>query len=245
VSITKQELFLVDEKRRSTVDIVVEKIKELLIKQQIAPGEMIPSEQVLADGLKVSRGSVREAMKILSAFGIVDIRRGDGTYISTPANEKLFDPLLFQILVQDRDYESLIEIRQLLEEGILRLLIKKAGDEELEQISRCIAEFERVLKSKESTTEECNALDLKYHQMLGDFSHNGILNSIYHFIIEIFSPTINSKQPGVIAVHRELHEALITRNEDAALQAIRKHTEIWVNANLRPPTDAPAIAAVD
>lgn len=233
MSVSKHELFSIEERRTSTVDVVVEKIKELLIKQQIAPGEMIPPEQALAEGLKVSRGSVREAMKILSAFGIVDIRRGDGTYISTPSNEKLFDPLLFQILVQNRDYESLIEIRQILEEGIIRLLIKKASDEEMEQLSLCIAEFERTLKNKKSTVEECNAMDLRYHQMLGNFSHNGILNSVYHFIIEIFSPTINSKRPGVIDVHRELHEALVARSEEAALSAVRKHTEIWVNMNLR------------
>jgi len=223
-----RELFSIDAKPPLTVDIVVNRIKQLLIEQKIAPSEMIPSEQVLAQELKVSRGSVREAMKILSAFGIVDIRRGDGTYISTASNKRLFDPLLFQILVQDRDYHSLIEIRQILEEGIIRLLVKTAQDAELEILSGCFAELERLLINSKSSIQDCNNMDIKYHQLMGKYSHNSILDSIYSFVVELFSPTINSKQPGVIDIHRELHNAIIQRNEPDALNAIVKHTKFWV-----------------
>ncbi|MDR2376184.1 MAG: GntR family transcriptional regulator [Treponema sp.] len=234
----KHHLFSVEEKRPTTVDVVVNKIKELLIEQKIAPSEMIPSEQALAEGLKVSRGSVREAMKILSAFGIVEIKRGDGTYISTASNTRLFDPLLFQILVQDRDYQSLIEIRQILEEGIVRLMVKKATDEEFEMLSTVIKEFEKVLSLRKSTIQECNAVDLKYHQLMGQFSHNTILESIYYFIIDLFSPTINSKQPGAFEVHWELHNALFARDEDRAVEAIKKHTQVWVDFNIHKENGA-------
>jgi DNA-binding FadR family transcriptional regulator len=228
---SKNHLFSVEEKRPTTVDVVLNRIKQLLIEQKITPSDMIPSEQALADGLKVSRGSVREAMKILSAFGVVEIRQGDGTYISTASNKRLFDPFLFQILVQDRDYGSLIEIRQILELGIIKLLVKKAQDEEFRVLSETITEFERLLAKPESATGDCNALDLKYHQLMGQFSHNTILESIYNFIIELFSPTINSKEDGVLEVHRELHEAIIARDEDKAVGAILKHTRIWVESN--------------
>jgi DNA-binding FadR family transcriptional regulator len=235
--IIMQELFAVGEERPTTVDVVVNRIKHLLIEQKIAPSEMIPSEQALAEGLKVSRGSVREAMKILSAFGIVDIRRGDGTYISTASNKRLFDPLLFQILVQDRDYHSLIEIRQILEEGIVRLLVQKASDDELAELGRTLAEFEQLLKNRRSSAGDCDALDLKYHQLMGKYSHNTLLDSIYNFIIELFSPTINSKQPGVIEIHRDLHSALVSHDEEGAVKAIWEHTRIWVECNLVKDTE--------
>jgi DNA-binding FadR family transcriptional regulator len=228
----KDHLFSVEEKRPTTVDVVVNRIKQLLVEQKISPSEMIPSEQALAEGLKVSRGSVREAMKILSAFGIVEIKRGDGTYISTASNKRLFDPLLFQILVQDRDYQSLIEIRQILEEGIVRLVVKKAGDGEFEMLTGVIKEFEKLLSQRKSTIQECNAVDLKYHQLMGQFSHNTILENIYYFIIDLFSPTINSKQPGAFEVHGELHKALVARDEDRAVEAIKKHTQVWVDFNM-------------
>ena len=221
-------LFSIPEKHPTRVDIVLNRIKQLLIEQKLRPEEMIPSEHIVAENLKVSRGSVREAMKILSAFGIVDIRRGNGTYISTASNKRLFDPLLFQILVQDRDYHSLIEIRQILEEGIVKLLVKTAQDAELDILGKCYVELERLLTNSKSSVQACNSMDIEYHQLMGKFSHNSILDSIYSFIVDLFSPTINSKRPGVIEIHRELHNALMQRNEQDALAAITKHTKFWV-----------------
>ena len=75
---------LFNEKRNSgsAVDYMLDSFRKLLITRKLKPGDLIPSEGALAESLGISRGSIREGMKILSAFGIVDIRRGDGTYIS-------------------------------------------------------------------------------------------------------------------------------------------------------------------
>jgi DNA-binding FadR family transcriptional regulator len=226
-------LFGVQEKRLSAVDVVVDSIKQLLIVQKLSPGEMIPSEQVLAEKLMVSRGSVREAMKILSAFGIVEIKRGDGTYISNASNKRLFDSLLFQILVQHRDYQALIEIRHLLEVGIVQLLVEKAGDEELRVLSQTMSEFERVWATPGIEISEINAVDLKYHRQMGKFSHNTIVESIYGFVYELFSPTMNSRPQNVIQVHRQLQDALEKRDKQAAVAAIDRHTQIWTETSLR------------
>ena len=65
-------------KRESAVDIVVNSIKQLLADKKLLPGDKLPNELEISEGLGVSRGSVREAMKILSAFGLIDIRVGNG-----------------------------------------------------------------------------------------------------------------------------------------------------------------------
>ena len=72
-------LFERNDRRQSAVDIVVNNIKQLLIDRKLKPGDRLPNELEISEGLCVSRGSVREAMKILSAFGLVDIRVGNGT----------------------------------------------------------------------------------------------------------------------------------------------------------------------
>ena len=74
-----EDIFAIQDSRPSAVDVVIEKIKELLIERKLSPGEMIPSESVLAESLKVGRGSVREALKVLSAYGVVEIKSGAGT----------------------------------------------------------------------------------------------------------------------------------------------------------------------
>ena len=75
----------------SAVDLVIDSIKSILIHKKILPGDLLPSEQALAESLGVGRGSVREALKILDAFGIVEIIHGDGTYIATSANKKILN----------------------------------------------------------------------------------------------------------------------------------------------------------
>ena len=75
-----QELFRAN-KRESTVDIVVNNIKKLLIERKLKPGDRLPNEVEISEAMNVSRGSVREALRILTAFGLVESRVGTGTYI--------------------------------------------------------------------------------------------------------------------------------------------------------------------
>ncbi len=221
-------MFAVNGKRLSSVEIVVEKIKELLIKQKLKPGDMIPSEMVLAENLQVSRSSVREAVKILSAYGIIEIRRGSGTFISTASNKRLFDPHLFQILVQERDYHSLTQVRDLLEEGVVQLVVENADEEDFILLEDAMQELLGELNKKDISREKANQYDLQYHQLLGKFSHNPIVENIYNFIIELFAPTINPIHEGVYEAHKNLHQAIMDRDANKAVECVKYHTSIWI-----------------
>lgn len=224
------KLFEVEENRPSAVLVVIDKIKELLIDRRLQPGEMIPSESVLAENLRVGRGSVREALKILSAFGVIEIRRGTGTFISSASNRRLFDPALFQILVQERDYKVLTQVRELLEVGIVKLVIQSATPEDLAELDEAallfLAEL-TVLNASESTAKN---YDIQYHRLLGKFAHNAIIENIYAFVIELFTSTINPIHQGVFEVHRDLHRAIMEHDEDAAIEAVIRHTAIWIES---------------
>ncbi len=194
-----EDIFRVREGRPSAVEWVIEKIKELLIDQKLSPGDMIPNEISLAESLKVGRGTVREALKILSAYGVVEIKQGHGTFVSSASNKRLFDPpQLFQILVQDRDYKSLTQVRQLLEEGIVKLVIESASDEELALLDQSMKEFQKELTSDQASAQKAGALDLHYHRLLARFSHNSIVENIYTFVIDLFTKTINPYMRGLM-----------------------------------------------
>lgn len=225
------DLFTVEDSRPSAVFVVIDKIKELLIEQKLKPGQMIPSESVLAESLKVGRGSVREALKILSAYGVIEIRRGKGTYISSASNRRLFDPFLFQILVQERDYTILTQVRRILEEGIVKLVIQSATDEDLEQLQIAATRFLTELSQSNPSPEKAKQLDIQYHTLLGRLSHNPIIENIYDFIIVLFASTINPIHEGVYEVHRNLQQAIMTKNENKAVEVIAQHNEIWIQAH--------------
>lgn len=222
-----KDLFLVDQERKSAVEVVIDRIKTLLIEKKLKPGDLIPSEHVLAESLRVSRGSVREAMKILSAFGVIEIRRGAGTYISNSDNQKIFDPLLFKILVNGSDHIELIEIRNMMEMGVIQLIMRHAGDEEFEQLDEVMDEFSRAVQVQ-GTEDLGNTLDLRYHRLLGQMTHNAIVQSIYNFIIDLFAPTIDSRR-GYEA-HLQMHKAIMERDEQKALDMVSAHTETWKQA---------------
>ncbi|MGB4438130.1 MAG: GntR family transcriptional regulator, partial [Sedimentibacter sp.] len=112
------------EKREVATDIVVKTIKRLLITKKLVPGDKLPSETELSQMLNVSRGSIREAMKTLSAYGIVKIKRGDGTYIADTTDGILFDPLLFRLIISQGDVNELKELREMIELGIIKLYKK-------------------------------------------------------------------------------------------------------------------------
>jgi DNA-binding FadR family transcriptional regulator len=225
-----ENIFAVDESRPSAVDVVIEKIKELLIANKLSPGDMIPSESSLAESLKVGRGTIREALKILSAYGVVQIKQGHGTFISSASDKRLFDPLLFQILVQDRDYVSLTQVRKILEEGISKLVIEFATEEELAVLDEAMGNFLEELDMSEPSESRASKCDIRYHRLLAHFSHNSIIENIYTFVIELFNKTINPIHEGVREVHSGLHKAIMARDVNAAVLEVQRHTEIWISA---------------
>jgi len=222
-------MFAVSNSRPSAVDGVIEKIKELLMERRLSPGDMIPNETSLAESLKVGRGTIREALKILSAYGVVEIKQGHGTFISSASNKRLFNPQLFQILVQDRDYKSLTQVRELLEEGIVKLVISSATDEELGQLQASMEVFLAELAKADVSHTKAGEYDLRYHLMLAKYSHNSIVENIYTFVLELFAKTINPVHKGVDDVHRRMQKALMERDMEAAVQAVRDHIQIWIS----------------
>jgi len=170
-------------------------IKDSLLSQQIMPGEKLPSEMELAKLLSVSRGSIREAMKILAAFGIIEIRRGDGTYVTKDFEGKvIFDPLLFSFILSQPAFDELKELRLMLEKYIVRLAIKNETDEDLVNLKACNLELKNLKHNQnDMNNEEVNELlecDLKFHYMLAKMAKNKLIERIYLFVLEYFKPYI-------------------------------------------------------
>lgn len=215
----------VKKEKRSNVDLVIERIKTLLIEQKLAPGDLLPSENVLSENIGVSRGTIREAMKILSAFGIVEIRRGDGTYIATSANRKIFDPLIFSLIITKKDSEELIQLREMMEIGVINLIINNATDEELEELQAAYLHMEAISQAGVDDLEQLNACDLQFHRVMAKLTKNHLVENMYNFVIDIFAPTINAYY--ALDVHKKLLDAIVARDRERATNIEHEHTTIW------------------
>ena len=218
----------------SSVDFVVSSIKELLLNRHVLPGDRLPAETELAKLLSVSRGSVREAMKILSALGIVEIKRGDGTYVSNRGGEIIFDPLLFSLIASQPRFSEIKELRLILEKNVVRLAIQNASTEEIQAVRECFEKMQVLRTSGEKREDVLLACDLEFHTRLGQACRNVPLETVYRFVMEFFKSYIAeslrkhtdpSKESS--DAHRKILEAVEQRDVPGAERAVEESMEVW------------------
>ncbi len=212
---------------RSTVDTIVDTIKSMLRQRKLRPGDLIPSESELADTLGASRSSIREAMKVLSALGVVDIRRGDGTYVGSGSKSRLLDPVLFNLLVSTPEMDELVELRVMVETGIVGLVIRHAGAADIARLEAAYGALEEAAASGDRA--RLLESDLAFHATMGRASGNRLVETVYAFVIELFAPTMRAGR--WLEVHRRLLDALRSRDLREAVAAVEEHDEIWRSLN--------------
>lgn len=225
------------QERVSSVNVVINSFKELLLEKKLVPGQRIPSEMEIANGLGVSRGTVREALKILSAFGIVDIKVGNGSYIAQEAKDVAIDPLLFSFLLVDLEIEPLSEFRRLIEYDIIQLIFKHRDEnsEERSLIEKKFFELEKMCNSElgSYSSEEFFQNDMEFHRLLGAAAKNPMAKRVYDFILDLLSHTIKlshqHQKMGSLAfkTHKKIVDAIKLSDLDLAYEAINHSVDVW------------------
>ncbi|HEY8889914.1 MAG TPA: FadR/GntR family transcriptional regulator [Clostridium sp.] len=225
----------IPQNKESAVDVVINNIKRLLLTKQLLPGDRLPNEMDLAKSLAVSRGSIREAMKILSAFGIVEVKQGDGTYIATSLGTALFDPLLFSFILAEPDLEELAEFRQIMEIEVIKLIIKNADEDALKKIEHAYLEMEQKVKNAEIDPTSLTKSDLNFHAALGNATKNKLIEKTYEFIVKFFEPSIEKTHENqkyglnALHIHKEILDCLKEKNLDKAIKAIENSVSVWID----------------
>src|SRR5215212_9830282 len=108
-------------KRSRIYEHIVQQIRVLIEDGRWGPGTQLPPERELAERLRVSRTSVREALRVLEMQGMLETRQGGGTFVRSADTEALIAPLAAAILQGRREMSQILEVRELLEPGIARL----------------------------------------------------------------------------------------------------------------------------
>ena len=117
---------------------ILQRIKEALINKELRPGDYLPTEIELSQKLGVSKTSVREAVKMLQALGVVEVTRRHGTRVCQHPAENIIDPLIFQLILDYEAPKDLVELRMMFEPAFTVVAMKKARPEDLEKIARAI-----------------------------------------------------------------------------------------------------------
>ena len=217
----------------SATDIVIQSVKSLLINDQLSIGDRLPNEMEIAESLSVSRGSVREAMKILSAMGVVDIRRGDGTYIADNVEYSMIEQLMLQIVKKERNTDELSQIRELIERGIIHLGVDHATEEQIQAMRNCVAKQEEFVAAGAFDYEHLHASEVCFHEAMVNAANNETLKMIYMYILELYLPAryhtvdYEDHMKEALRVHPPVIEAIANRDHTAGEEAIRETTLQW------------------
>ncbi len=219
--------------RKSAVDSVIETVRDLLLTKQLKRGDRLPNEMELTKKLSTSRGSIREAMKILSSFGIVEIKRGDGTYISHSMSDRLFDHLVFQMLLSDADKRMLTELREMLEIGVIKLVVANATEEDIDGIRKEHRKMEESVERGVLDAKTLTEMDLQFHRAIGRATRNELIRKVYDVTLDLFAPSIeethrrpdNSRNAG--RYHAAILAGLEARDRDSAEAAVRSSIAQW------------------
>jgi Transcriptional regulators len=172
------------------VEQIIQSITDSIIRGKYKAGMKLPNEYELINEFQISRNSLREAMKILSAMGIVDIKRGDGTYVSSQINPSIFDTVVYSMIYDLSTNSELLELRQILDEATVRLAIDKITREELDELYKNVDSMEEALKKGDILKSQ--EYDYAFHMKLIESCKNTFFVRILKGVYSIFEKSITT-----------------------------------------------------
>jgi len=216
-------------KRSRIYEHIVEQIHALIREGRWAPGDQIPPERELAERFRVSRTSVREALRALEMQGIIESRQGGGTFVRTADTEALVPPLAAAILRGRRELAELLEVRELIEPGIARLAATRATSEHVSELEHLLERQQDCIANGRPFVDE----DTAFHYTLARAADNHILLRLHNVILDVLRESRQSylHVPDRPQMSLRGHEAILgaIKNQDAesAYQASLAHiTEV-------------------
>jgi GntR family transcriptional regulator, transcriptional repressor for pyruvate dehydrogenase complex len=192
----------------AVTDEAIEKIKAMIVAGDLRPGDRLPREADLAERLGLSRSSLREAVRALSLIRVLDVRQGDGTYVTSLAPQLLLDALSFIVdFHRDDTVLQFLEVRRILEPAATALAAQRMTEPDIEALRKVLAGLR-----DDATIDELVTNDLEFHHRIAEGAGNGLLCSL---VDSLSGPTTRARiwrgltQAGAVERTREQHAAIL------------------------------------
>ncbi|MFD5397113.1 FadR/GntR family transcriptional regulator [Streptomyces sp. NPDC127097] len=222
----------------AVTDEAIEKIKGMIVSGALRPGDRLPKESELAADLGLSRNSLREAVRALSLIRILDVRQGDGTYVTSLDPQLLLEAMSFVVdFHRDDTVLEFLAVRRILEPAATAMAAGRIGTAELDALE---AQLDALGPSP--SVEDLVACDLEFHRGIVAASGNSVLCSL---LDGLSGPTTRARvwrgltQKDAVArtltEHRAILGALRDRDAEAARAWATVHiasVEQWLRASL-------------
>ncbi|HMC78911.1 MAG TPA: FadR/GntR family transcriptional regulator [Vicinamibacterales bacterium] len=214
-------------KKIRVAEEIADRIRVLILDGTFAAGRPLPGERLLAARFGVSRGSIRDALRMLETIGLIESRHGQGTFARELDVSRLVAPLASVLTYRHDLRDELLDLRRMFEPAVARAAAARVTDADLADLQRIVDTQRRKIKSAASTIVE----DTAFHAVLARATRNRavmrIMGALNDLLVE--SRALTLKQKGrperSIAGHEAVVAALRRRDPDAAARAMHMHID--------------------
>jgi DNA-binding FadR family transcriptional regulator len=213
--------------KSSLYESVAAAIENAIMSGEVKLGEKLPSEQSLAQQFGVSRNILREALRAVKARGLLDVRNGDGTYISRPDSADLGDMLNRVVTLSDSTINHYYEIRFTLEVKACELAAQRATREDLRELESLVSRMGKNGAIKEKVTQ----LDYEFHLGVARATKNPLFPSFLQPLKKLMTGMFYYAFPSTegrhdaLRCHLEIVDAIRRKDPALAGAAMRRHLE--------------------
>lgn len=219
-------------KSESVVQQIIDAFTEEITSGELKPGDKVPTESELAEKFGVGRNSVREAVKILVYMGVLEIRRAEGTYVCDGFQESMIDPMVFGIILDNsQDGKNLMELREVMEAGVIQLAMNNADEDEFKDLSRKLNLLKTEIDFGSDNIENIFEADNEFHSQISKMGHNPLVTKLedvvrvltYSMRYQTVKKMIETgRGDELYEAHAELMSILKAKNTKGLNEAVRK-----------------------
>ena len=205
---------------------IAEQIKSLIAKGDLKPGDLLPPERELVKIFKVSRASLREALKSLTGMGFLEITPAHRTIVKSLAAGRIIEPLDQLIRDDIHTVLELIEVRKAIEIWNAYYAAERAGEEDIARLEKSLESMRKKIEQHDSSVEE----DANFHIAVSQAAHNKIQTHLMFSIYDLLKESIanyfdNFKLNYILDQHARVIEAIKKKDPVLASRRMREHLD--------------------
>jgi len=210
---------------RNRVSTKVAEQLQAHILNELKPGDMLPPERELVQMFRVSRSSIRDAIRRLETVGLLEPRQGVGTVVRDVSADAVIAPLAGVLLQKRKVVHELLDVRMIIEPALARRAALHATPEQIAEMQAILDRQEEKVSSGELATEE----DTSFHYAIALAADNSVMLKLTHVLMDSLrelrerSLEMGGRQAKSLAAHHRVFAAIKQGDAGAAEEAMRRH----------------------
>jgi len=192
---------------------IATQLLDIIELQKLAPGDRLPPERQLAELLEVSRPSLREALHILQAQGLVQIKHGQGTFVQEPI---VAQELRASMMTKTHGLNELFDAREVLEVPAAKWAAEKATKEDIRLLRATLNQIENIMDIHPIDYDQLQLLDAKFHLTIVGIAGNRFINQTLNVLQDVMRMSMQTtlRLPGRSDISRSEHSDILAAIEN-------------------------------